>query len=157
VKRIPTVVLIIACVAFWGCAPKSEQPSPAPVSEVKATTLKPPIPEGVVSMNYINAASALAADDFDKAKASLTALANESTGELKTKAQAAADAPQLAAMRDAFKDVSAIATEMQLPPDYAVALCPMYKGGARWVQKKDTLANPYFGKAMLTCGSFVKS
>ena len=156
-KRIPIVLLITACVAFCGCAPKTDQASPAPVSEVKAATSKPVIPEGVVSMNYINAASALAADDFDKAKAALTALAGESTGELKTKAQAAADAPQIAAMRDAFKAVSAIATEMQLPPDYAVAFCPMYKGGAYWVQKKDALTNPYFGKAMLTCGSFVKS
>jgi hypothetical protein len=32
----------------------------------------------------------------------------------------------------------------------------MYKGGdAKWVQKKDKLANPYYGKAMLTCGNFV--
>jgi hypothetical protein len=51
--------------------------------------------------------------------------------------------------------LSAIASQMQLPPDYAVAFCPMYKGGSKWVQKKETLANPYFGKSMQTCGSFV--
>ena len=43
----------------------------------------------------------------------------------------------------------------QLPADYAVAFCPMYKGGSKWVQKKETLANPYYGKTMQTCGSFV--
>jgi hypothetical protein len=57
-------------------------------------------------------------------------------------------------MRDAFKQLSAIAVRMQLPPDYAVAYCPMYKGGAKWVQKKDKLANPYYGKTMSTCGNF---
>ena len=47
--------------------------------------------------------------------------------------------------------------KMELPKDYAVAFCPMYKGGSKWVQKKGTLANPYFGKTMLTCGTFEKS
>ena len=106
-------------------------------------------------MNYIEAASALAADDIKKAKASLAALANESTGELKTLAQAAADTGDMAAMRDAFKALSTLATTLELPPDHAVAYCPMYKGGAKWVQKKDKLANPYYGSEMLTCGSFV--
>jgi hypothetical protein len=83
-----------------------------------------------------------------KAKAALRALASESTGELKTLAQAAADTGDIAATRDAFKALSKVATTMELPPDYAVAFCPMYKNGSKWVQKKDaTIANPYFGKA----------
>ena len=107
-------------------------------------------------MHYMNAATALAADDLDKAKASLSALAKESTGEMKTLAQAAADTGDIAATRERFKALSVVATGMELPADYAVAYCPMYKGGSKWVQKKtDTLANPYYGKAMLTCGSFV--
>jgi hypothetical protein len=105
-------------------------------------------------MHYIDAAAALAEDDFDKAKISLTALAKETTGELQARAQAAADTGQIAATREAFKALSAIAVQMELPPDYAVAYCPMYKGGAKWVQKKETLANPYYGKEMLTCGNF---
>ena len=93
----------------------------------------------------------------EKAKAALEALANESTGEMKTLAQAAANTGDIAATRERFKPLSELATKMELPKDYAVALCPMYKGGSKWVQKKGTLANPYFGKTMLTCGSFVKS
>jgi membrane fusion protein, copper/silver efflux system len=36
--------------------------------------------------------------------------------------------------------------------------CPMAKGnqGANWLQSDSSLANPYFGKSMLTCGSLVR-
>jgi hypothetical protein len=36
--------------------------------------------------------------------------------------------------------------------------CPMAKGnqGADWLQSDSALANPYFGKAMATCGKLVK-
>jgi hypothetical protein len=135
--------------AALGCAPKSDQP--------KAETAAPATaaPDGVLPLSYVDAATALSVDDFDKAKISLNALAKETTGEIQTKAQAAANAANIAAMRESFKELSAIASQMQLPADYAVAFCPMYKGGSKWVQKKETLANPYFGKSMQTCGSFV--
>ena len=110
-----------------------------------------------VSTKYIAAAEALAADDYVKAKTALTGLAKESQGALKTKAQATADAKDIAAMRKAFHELSQDVIKMQMPQGYGVVLCPMYSGGARWVQKEGTtVANPYFGKTMLTCGSFQK-
>ncbi|HET9941732.1 MAG TPA: hypothetical protein VFR05_00240, partial [Terriglobia bacterium] len=135
------------------CTPSNDTSAPEkPAPEVTAA----PAPSSkVLSTHYVDAATALAADDFAKAKASLTSLAKESTGELQTLAQAAANTPDIAAMRDAFKALSNVATTMELPPDHAVAFCPMFKGGAKWVQKKDKLANPYFGNEMLTCGNFV--
>lgn len=145
---------------FFGCAPQNDQPADQPespkevASEASQASQRPASPT-VLSMNYIAAASALADDDFERAKASLTALAAESTGELQTLAQTCANAGDIAAMRESFKGLSTFATGMELPKDYAVAFCPMYKGGAKWVQKKDKLVNPYFGKSMLTCGSFV--
>jgi hypothetical protein len=151
------VVGTLALLVLLGCAPKNEQP----VSEAPATAAKEapapatPAADGVLPMSYMDAATALAADDFDKARVSLTALAKQSTGEMQTKAQAAADAADIASMRESFKELSAIASEMQLPPEYAVAFCPMYKGGSKWVQKRETLANPYYGKTMLTCGNFL--
>ena len=44
----------------------------------------------------------------------------------------------------------------EIPPGYAVAFCPMADDdrGARWVQKKGEIANPYFGSSMLICGVF---
>jgi hypothetical protein len=154
----PALILLLV---FSSCAPKTDSPPPsAPVPEATPEASKAPEPaaappSNVLSVHYMDAAAALAADDLEKAKAALTALASESTGELKTLAQAAAATGDIAATRDAFKALSKVATAMELPPDYAVAFCPMYKGGAKWVQKKDKLANPYYGKQMLTCGNFV--
>jgi hypothetical protein len=115
-------------------------------------------PKGVISANYIAAAEALAADNFVAAKSSLAALAKESQGVLKTLAETAANAADIAALRAAFKPLSETIIAMELPKGYAVAFCPMFdkmKGGS-WVQKQGNIANPYFGKSMLTCGEFKK-
>ena len=161
--RLITILSALILLTLSACSPPAETPAaiePAPTPEaaapVAASPAENPAPSStVLSTNYVNAATALAADDMKKAKESLKALADESTGEFKTLAQAAADAGDIEAVRDKFKALSNLATTMELPPDHAVAFCPMYKGGAKWVQKKGTLANPYFGSTMLTCGSFV--
>ena len=146
--------------ALSACAP-TEDPTPPKESTPEMSVVQSIVDEApaptVLSMHYMDAATALAEDNLEKAKAALEALANESTGELKTLAQAAANTGDIAATRERFKPLSALAAKMELPKDYAVAFCPMYKGGSKWVQKKGTLANPYFGKTMLTCGSFEKS
>jgi hypothetical protein len=147
--------------ALTACTPTTEPPATkeesAPVAPAQPEAAAEAAPaSNVLSTHYIEAATALAADDLPQAKAALTALAKESTGEMKTLAQAAADTGDIAATRERFKPLSALATGMELPPGHAVAYCPMYKGGAKWVQKKDDkLANPYYGSQMLTCGNFV--
>jgi len=159
-KRIALALLVLATLAR--CAPTPEPPT-TPLKETTPDALPPvPVPEATaepapsttLSMHYIDAAAALAVDDLEKAKTSLAALANESTGELQKLAQAAADTGDIAATRERFKALSALATTMDLPDGYSVAFCPMYKGGSKWVQKKETIHNPYFGKSMATCGSF---
>lgn len=157
-KRITLLLGAIILINLSGCAPTEKAPTPkeepaAAVPEIPSSTA--PSTPTTLSVNYIDAATALSVDDFDKAKASLTALAKESSGEIKALAQTAADTGDIAAMRAAFKPLSVVATSMELPEGYAVAFCPMYKGGSKWVQKKDKIANPYFGKTMQTCGSFV--
>ena len=156
-NRLSFIVGSIAILAMLGCAPKSERPpAEAPATAAKETeTPAAPAPDGVLPMSYMDAATALSVDNFDKAKISLTALAKETTGEMQTIAQNGANAADIAALRESFKELSAIASRMQLPPEYAVAFCPMYMGGSKWVQEKETLANPYFGSSMQTCGSFV--
>src|SRR5262245_13898040 len=158
-KRINHAAGAIVLLTLLGCAPKNDQPAdqPAPKEAAPETSAAPQSPASptVLSQNYMDAASALADDDFARAKTSLTALAKESTGELQTLAQTSANSADIAAMRESFKALSTFATGMKLPDGYAVAFCPMYKNGAKWVQKKDKLANPYFGKQMSTCGSFV--
>ena len=62
------------------------------------------------------------------------------------------------AVRDRFGALSeAIDTYMtglklKLPEGAAVAWCPMVK--KPWMQRGETLANPYYGKEMPTCGNF---
>jgi hypothetical protein len=132
----PAAILMILMLAVSASA----------VAQTKAT----------VSTKYVAGAEALAADDYAKAKTAFTDLAKESQGATKTKAQAAADAKDLASMRKAFRDLSEDMAKMEMPAGYGVAFCPMYAGGSRWVQKQGNIANPYFGKAMSTCGSFQK-
>jgi len=110
----------------------------------------------VVSPKYFAAHEALAADDFAKAKTALADLTKESQGEVKARAQAAADAADIRAMRKAFKPLSEAVIKMALPAGHVVAFCPMFEGGSSWVQKGDKVANPYFGKSMLTCGEIKK-
>jgi hypothetical protein len=153
-KRIPYIAGTIALLAAFGCAPKTDQPAEdkkAPEAKEAAA----PTSSDTLPLSYMDAATALSIDDFDKAKVSLTKLSKETTGDLQAKATTAANAADLPAMREAFKELSAVAVNFKLPPEYAVAFCPMFKGGSKWVQKKDKLANPYFGKSMQTCGSFV--
>jgi hypothetical protein len=114
--------------------------------------------QNIVSPNYLTAQEALAADNFTAAKAAVTALAKESQGVLKTQAEAAASASDIASLRKAFKPLSETIIRMELPSGYGVAFCPMFDSmkGASWVQKRGVIANPYYGKAMLTCGEFKK-
>ena len=160
-KRVLFATIIL--LSLFACAPKPDsattEPAPSIAPTADAATAPepatPPASPTTVSMNYIDAAAALAADDMEKAQASLTAFAKESTGEVQKLAQAAADTGDIAAMRERFKALSAVVTTMELPDGYSVAYCPMYKGGSKWVQKKDSIHNPYFGKTMQTCGSLI--
>jgi hypothetical protein len=114
-------------------------------NNVKAAPLSP---------NYSAAQEALANDNFDQAKSALTALAAESTGDFQKEIQTAASAADIEGMRIAFRTASDILIQNGVPPEYAVAFCPMYKGGSSWVQKKGPIVNPYTGKSMPGCGSF---
>jgi hypothetical protein len=127
-------------VHLWGCASK-----------------KPETSNLVVPMSYFYAASALAVDDFGRAREFLKALASESGGDLKTQAQAAAAASDIESMRAFFKGLTeGVVVNLSYPDGYAVAFCPMYKNGSKWIQKREApIANPYFGKSVPTCGSFV--
>lgn len=120
-------------------------------STVKAEPLSP---------NYLAAQEALAADNFDQARTALTALAAESTGDFQKNIRDAAAATDIGGMRMAFRTASDILIKNGVPAEYAIVFCPMYQskdGGSSWVQRKGSIANPYQGKAMSTCGEFKKN
>ncbi|MDA2935544.1 DUF3347 domain-containing protein [Acidobacteria bacterium AH-259-D05] len=107
---------------------------------------------------YVATQEALATDDYDQARAALEQLAAESTGELKVLAEEAAQAEDIEGIRAAFKPLSDEVANTDLPRGYVVAFCPMADNsmGANWVQKEGEIRNPYFGSAMLDCGSIIR-
>jgi acyl-CoA synthetase (AMP-forming)/AMP-acid ligase II len=109
-----------------------------------------------LSPNYLEAQKALTVDDFANAKKALKALAAESSGDFGKAADEAASAPDIDSMRMAFRQASDVLIRNGVPAEYAVAYCPMYKGGASWVQAKGSIENPYTGRSMPGCGEFRK-
>ena len=67
-------------------------------------------------------------------------------------------AKDLGTARAAFGDLSAALvgyaekTKSGFGPGVRIAYCPM--ANKPWVTKDQTIRNPYYGAAMLTCGSF---
>jgi hypothetical protein len=141
VRHLRQVTITILLASLPACAPKSGQQK----SDI------------ILPMSYFAASSALAVDDFGRAREFLLALASASTGDLKTRAEAAAAAPDIETMRESFKALTEeVAIHRSYPDDYAVAFCPRYKNGSKWIQKREApIANPYLGKSVPTCGSFV--
>lgn len=114
--------------------------------------------------------AALAADDLAGVKKAAAAVVTESktppteplTPEQKERQDSfaatvkkIATADSLATARDAFKPLSKRAIHYaEGKPGYFVAHCPMVANNeGDWVQVSKAISNPYFGKAMLTCGS----
>jgi hypothetical protein len=127
-----------------------------------------PMPTSIVDP-YLEIQAALADDSTENIRANAGNIATAATAlgapamkidtaALQLSAAAEAAEPDIAAIRERFGALSeAIDTYMTglklTPPEgVRVAWCPMAK--KPWMQKGDTLANPYYGKEMPTCGSF---
>jgi hypothetical protein len=108
----------------------------------------------MVFKHYVAAQEALAADNFKLAKSSLELLAKDSEGELKELTESALKAKDLKTLREAFQPLSEFIAKAELPNGMAVVYCPMVK--AHWVQKNGEVANPFYGSAMLHCGTIMK-
>ena len=139
-----TARLVLALSASWslaGCGGGQREQDPASLGPL---------------YYYIAAQEALAGDDLAAAQKALQALAGQVEGSLKGPAETAAAASDIKALRAAFKPLSEEFATVELPPGYALAYCPMADEdrGARWIQKKGEIANPYFGASMLHCGVF---
>ncbi|WP_295223062.1 DUF3347 domain-containing protein [uncultured Chryseobacterium sp.] len=121
--------------------------------------------------NYIAIKSALASDDADKTSKSASefirtasAIDYKKVSEgnlniLRKDATAISEARSITTQRETFMNLSdnmiALAKEYKLSesPVY-VQYCPMADGS--WLSDESKIANPYYGKSMLTCGN-VKS
>jgi Cu(I)/Ag(I) efflux system membrane fusion protein len=127
---------------------------------------------------YLAMHERLADDDLEGAKAAARALAGAISGFSPTEpapaveawqplarhlvlhAESAAEGASLEAVRADFEAlgqrVIALLRTFGNPTrdPLRLAFCPMAgSGGAEWIQTSETIANPYFGRAMHTCGS----
>ena len=138
--------------------------APACVPGAKDT----PQPGGVMAPAivdpYLKIQSALARDVIDDVKANAGNIATAATAlgapgvRIDMAAVQLTAASDLAEARDRFGALSdAIITYMdglhlRPPPGVRVAFCPMVKKS--WLQDGSTIANPYYGSEMPTCGDF---
>ena len=108
---------------------------------------------------YLRLQKALAEDRMDTVGRDALAIANaavkigSSAAAVRAAVNPFAQAADLRAARDAFGGLSdAMITFARdaLPDGTAIAYCPMRR--QRWVQRGETIRNPYYGKAMADCG-----
>jgi hypothetical protein len=145
--------LLLALVAMSACAPGAKE-TPKSGSAMPASIIDP----------YLNIHDALAVDSLDGVRQNAGEIATAATAlgapamKIDTAAVQLAAADDLEAARDRFGVLSdAIVTYMKglgikAPDGVRTAYCPMVQ--KPWLQRGDTLANPYYGKAMPTCGDF---
>lgn len=115
--------------------------------------------------HYLKIQAALAEDSLTGVSADADAIAKAVQGDsmkmlpgtVATEAGSLAKASNLVSARSAFKPLSnsliQYLADHKIPAGtYHQAYCPMARAG--WLQSDTSIKNPYFGKAMLTCGVF---
>jgi hypothetical protein len=145
----PVVMLCAACAP----APQTAN-TPAAGTTLSASIVDP----------YLKIQQALADDSMDgvKANAGEIATASASLGapaaKIDTAAVQLASATEIDDARTKFATLSVAldgymtGLHLEPPEGVRVVVCPMVQ--KPWLQKGDAIENPYYGKEMLTCGSF---
>jgi len=147
-----------------GTAPVPAPPAAAPAPAAAGGALT------ALYRAYLELHAALVADDADRARAAFERVesaagaahaAGADVGAVHAAALAGRNETTLERQRHAFHDLSAaLAAEARADgvpiDDLRIMTCPMTpRGGSEWIQVGATVANPYFGEAMLRCGSEV--
>jgi membrane fusion protein, copper/silver efflux system len=153
-------VITVACGSESGrigavsCGGGGGTAAPAAGSRLPASIVDP----------YLDIQSALAQDRADEVRAKAGEIATAATSlgapamKIDTAAVQLASAGDVADARQKFGTLSdAVVAYMdgvhlKAPDGVRTAYCPMAKKS--WLQKGDTLANPYYGTSMPTCGEF---
>lgn len=103
---------------------------------------------------YLNIQEALAKDDFETAKKSLESLCKEEGKFLSKNYKDCGETfKDIDAFRESFKALSKVYIEQGKKSELEKLIkveCPMAK--AKWLQRPGSVANPYYGSSMLTCG-----
>lgn len=155
----PALVLLASIgLAAAACAPMGGR-TPESGSVMAASIIEP----------YLAIQEALARDSTDEVKANAGTIATAATAlgapamkidtsALQLAGSLDAEQPDIKLVRERFGALSeAIETYMtglnlKAPDGVKIAWCPMVK--KPWLQRGETIANPYYGADMPTCGSF---
>jgi Cu(I)/Ag(I) efflux system membrane fusion protein len=145
-----SILLVLAS----GCAPAPQTSNtPAAGTRLSAAIVDP----------YLKIQEALADDSLEGVKQHAGEIATASSAlgapamKIDTAALQLASAAELADARSKFGSLSEAidnymtGLHLEPPEGVRVAVCPMVQ--KPWLQKGDAIANPYYGKEMLTCGS----
>lgn len=176
------LILLVAVPAwyFFKDNDKAEVPEDAPIAVADAEANAASEPLNPAMTNYFQLRDALVAADTGlatnaatalgqslqqvdwkswKADTSLVQLAATLSNDVVTEANAVAEANNIASKREHFQRVSAHLFDVLRTVQYRgqpiyQLYCPMAfdDKGAAWLSNKTTIANPYFGNKMLTCG-----
>ena len=149
------IVVTLLALAFAGCSKPEAAKSPGAAGREMSRAVVDP---------YLKIETALAGDSVDGVKANAGDLATAASAlgapavPIATSALQLAAAGDLADARVKFAVLSEaldayMSSQHLLPPEgIRVAFCPMVL--KPWLQEDGPLRNPYYGSAMLTCGSF---
>src|SRR5262249_53740203 len=155
VVRVVRGLMLLAAFAAPACAPAPQtQNTPASGSEMPRSIVDP----------YLKIQAALADDSAGGVKQDAGGIAPASTAlgapavKIDPAAVQLASAGDLADARVKFGALSEAidgymtGLKLKAPDGVRVAMCPMVN--KPWLQEGSTIANPYYGKEMPTCGSF---
>lgn len=145
---------ILLMVAAAACAPAPQTSNtPAAGATMSAAVLDP----------YLKIQEALADDSMEGVKQNAGQIATASSAlgapamKIDTAALQLASAVEIDDARTKFATLSEAidnymtGLQLKAPEGVRVAVCPMVQ--KPWLQKGEAIANPYYGKEMLTCGT----
>jgi hypothetical protein len=148
-------VLAVALAITGACAPAPQTSNtPAAGTTLSASIIDP----------YLKIQQALADDSLDGVTANAGEIATASAAlgapamKIDTAAVQLASATEIDDARRKFATLSVAVDDymtglhLNAPEGVRVVVCPMVQ--KPWLQKGDAIENPYYGKEMLTCGSF---
>jgi hypothetical protein len=160
-KALITLALVaVGCIGAVSCGGGGGSTSTAQSAGPAAGS---PLPDSIADP-YLKIQGALATDRIDDVKANAGTIAAAATSlgpdatKIDTAAVKLASASEIDDARDKFGALSdaviAYMDERHLtaPPGVRKAYCPMAQ--KPWLQKGDTISNPYYGASMATCGEF---
>lgn len=157
------VLSAVSCNNQTTTAETSAAPQTQTAAQSEPVKKAEPIPpslalQGASLDHYIALQETLAADNFEGALAAAKSLEGASESRVKSLAATMAAAKDITALRGHFRPLSLSVKDQPLAEGYVTAYCPMAfdNTGGYWLQKSGSLANPYYGAEMLTCGAVTR-